>query len=133
MLTKSGAKLLDFGLAKLREDPSPVAAALTEMTVEDKRLTAYAVDKSRVIVVEFQSRDPELAEKVANSIAEGYLVLQQNARQAQARSASQWLSGEIENLAHRDEGVIGNAQTARAGSEAAEVQRLEACVLDDAS
>src|SRR5439155_26108965 len=29
MLTKSGAKLLDFGLAKLQEEPSLVAAALT--------------------------------------------------------------------------------------------------------
>lgn len=62
------------------------------------RFTAYAVDKSRVIVIEFQSRDPELAARVANSIAEGYLVLQQGARQDQAKSASQWLSGEIENL-----------------------------------
>ena len=41
------------------------------------RLTAYAVDKSRVIVIEFQSRDPELAARVANSIAESYLVFQQ--------------------------------------------------------
>jgi polysaccharide biosynthesis transport protein len=62
------------------------------------RFTAYAVDKSRVIVVEFQSRDPDLAARVANSIAEGYLVLQQDARQQQAKSASQWLSGEIEHL-----------------------------------
>ena len=62
------------------------------------RFTAYAVDKSRVIVVEFQSHDPELASRVANSIAEGYLVLQQDARQQQAKSASQWLSGEIESL-----------------------------------
>ena len=63
-----------------------------------ERLQAYAVDKSRVIVVEFQSADPDLAARVANSIADGYLVLQQNARQDQARNASQWLSGEIENL-----------------------------------
>jgi len=62
------------------------------------RYTAYAVDKSRVVVIEFQSRDPELAARVANSIAEGYLVLQQGARQDQAKSASQWLSGEIDNL-----------------------------------
>jgi succinoglycan biosynthesis transport protein ExoP len=62
------------------------------------RYTAYAVDKSRVIVIEFQSLDPELAARVANSIAEGYLVLQQDARQQQAKSASQWLSGEIDNL-----------------------------------
>jgi polysaccharide biosynthesis transport protein len=65
------------------------------------RLTAYAIDKSRVIVVEFQSRDPDLAARVANSIADGYLVLQQNARQAQAKSASQWLSGEIDNLRNK--------------------------------
>ena len=62
------------------------------------RLQAYAVDKSRVIVVEFQSADPDLAARVANSIADGYLVLQQSARQDQARNASQWLSGEIDNL-----------------------------------
>jgi len=62
------------------------------------RLTAYAVDKSRVMVVEFQSRDPELAAKVANSIAEGYLVMQQAARQDQAKAAGQWLSGEIDKL-----------------------------------
>ncbi|ANW01855.1 GumC family protein [Bradyrhizobium icense] len=66
-----------------------------------ERFTAYAVDKSRVIVIEFQSRDPELAARVANSIAEGYLVLQQDARQQQAKSASQWLSGEIEHLRKR--------------------------------
>jgi uncharacterized protein involved in exopolysaccharide biosynthesis/Mrp family chromosome partitioning ATPase len=65
------------------------------------RLTAYAVDKSRVIVVEFMSRDPDLAARVANSIADGYLVLQQNARQVQAKSASQWLSGEIDSLRNK--------------------------------
>ena len=96
------------------QGPSPVKSLLAlvgigrdpfSLTPEERvldayydRFTAYAVDKSRVIVIEFQSRDPELAARVANSIADGYLVLQQGARQDQARSASQWLSGEIENL-----------------------------------
>jgi succinoglycan biosynthesis transport protein ExoP len=62
------------------------------------RFAAYAVDKSRVIVIEFQSRDPDLAARVANSIADDYLVLQQGARRDQARSAGQWLAGEIESL-----------------------------------
>ena len=62
------------------------------------RLTAYAVDKSRVVVIEFQSLDPELAARVANSVAAGYLAMQQGARQDQAKSAGQWLSGEIDNL-----------------------------------
>ena len=38
---------------------------------------------------------------VANSIADGYLVLQQNARQEQAKAASQWLSGEIDRSAQK--------------------------------
>jgi len=63
-----------------------------------ERLTAYAVDKSRVIVVEFQSADSDLAARVANSVAEGYLVMQQAARQQQAKVAGQWLSGEIDDL-----------------------------------
>jgi serine/threonine protein kinase len=39
MLTKSGVKLLDFGLAKLQAQPGPMGVALTEMTVETQKLT----------------------------------------------------------------------------------------------
>jgi polysaccharide biosynthesis transport protein len=82
----------------LARDPFSMTPEERVMEAYYERLTAYAVDKSRVIVVEFQSQDPELAARIANAIADGYLVLQQSARQAQARSASQWLSGEIDNL-----------------------------------
>src|SRR6185437_5747962 len=84
-----------FGIGR---DPFSMTPEERVLDAYYDRLTAYAVDKSRVIVVEFQSRDPDLAAKVANSIAEGYLVLQQDARQQQARAASQWLSGEIDSL-----------------------------------
>ena len=84
-----------FGIGR---DPFSLTPEERVLEAYYDRFTAYAVDKSRVIVVEFQSRDPELAARVANSIAEGYLVLLQDARQQQARSASQWLSGEIESL-----------------------------------
>src|SRR4051812_21151054 len=84
-----------FGIGR---DPFSLTPEERVLDAYYERFTAYAVDKSRVIVVEFQSRDPELAVRVANSIAEGYLVLQQDARQEQAKAAGQWLSGEIENL-----------------------------------
>src|ERR1700704_3145103 len=84
-----------FGIGR---DPFSLTPEERVLDAYFDRLTAYAVDKSRVIVIEFQSRDPDLAAKVANSIAENYLVLQQNARQEKAKSASQWLSGEIESL-----------------------------------
>jgi len=62
------------------------------------RLSAYPVDKSRVIVIEFQSRDPALAARATNAIAETYLRLQQGLRQEQTRGAGLWLAGEIDTL-----------------------------------
>ena len=84
-----------FGIGR---DPFSLTPEERVLDAYFDRYTAYAVDKSRVIVIEFQSRDPDLAARVANSIADGYLVLQQNARQEQAKAASQWLAGEIDNL-----------------------------------
>jgi uncharacterized protein involved in exopolysaccharide biosynthesis/Mrp family chromosome partitioning ATPase len=84
-----------FGIGR---DPFSLTPEERVLDAYFDRLTAYAVDKSRVVVIEFQSRDPDLAAKVANSIAENYLVLQQNARQEQAKAAGQWLSGEIDSL-----------------------------------
>lgn len=90
---KSLAALIGIG-----RDPFSMTPEERVLDAYYERLQAYAVDKSRVIVVEFQSADPELAARVANSIADGYLVLQQSARQEQAKNASQWLAGEIESL-----------------------------------
>src|SRR6202171_1133976 len=84
-----------FGIGR---DPFSLTPEERVLDAYFDRFTAYAVDKSRVVVIEFQSRDPDLAARVANSIAEGYLVLQQGARQEQAKSAGQWLSGEIDSL-----------------------------------
>ena len=90
-----------LALSGIGRDPFSMTPEERVLDAYFDRLTAYAVDKSRVIVVEFQSWDPDLAARVANSIADGYLVLQQNARQQQAKSASQWLAGEIDNLRNK--------------------------------
>jgi polysaccharide biosynthesis transport protein len=84
-----------FGIGR---DPFSLSPEERVLDAYFDRFTAYAVDKSRVVVIEFQSQDPDLAARVANSIADGYLVMQQNARQQQAKAASQWLSGEIDSL-----------------------------------
>jgi len=80
----------------------------TEMTREERTLEAYydrlnvsAIDKSRVITVDFSSADPDLAARVANTIAETYLTLQQKAKQSQTRAAGDWLAGEIEKMRKR--------------------------------
>jgi polysaccharide biosynthesis transport protein len=90
-----------LALSGIVRDPFSMTPEERVLDAYFDRLTAYAVDKSRVIVVEFQSWDPDLAARVANSIADGYLALQQNARQQQAKSASQWLAGEIDNLRNK--------------------------------
>jgi uncharacterized protein involved in exopolysaccharide biosynthesis/Mrp family chromosome partitioning ATPase len=93
----SPAKSL-LALIGIGRDPFSLTPEERVLDAYFERFTAYAVDKSRVVVIEFQSSDSELAARVANSIAEGYLVLQQGARQEQAKSAGQWLSGEIDSL-----------------------------------
>lgn len=84
-----------FGIGR---DPFTLTPEERVLDAYYERFQAYAVDKSRVIVIEFQSEDPDLAARVANSIADGYLVLQQSSRQDQAKSASTWLLGEIDKL-----------------------------------
>ena len=66
-----------FGIGR---DPFSLTPEERVLEAYFDRYTAYAVDKSRVIVIEFQSQDPELAARVANSIADGYLALQQIGR-----------------------------------------------------
>ncbi len=63
-----------------------------------ERLSAFQVEKSRVIAIEFESQDPQLAARAANAIAEAYLRFQQGAKQDQTRAAGAWLAREIERL-----------------------------------
>ncbi len=81
-----------------------------------ERLTVYPIDKTRVIVIEFQSEDPDLAANVANAVADGYLMLQQQSKQEAMRQASQWLSGEIERMRGRVAEAEGRVEAFRTGS-----------------
>jgi succinoglycan biosynthesis transport protein ExoP len=98
--TLRGVSLMRYSLGFIGLAKDPLAMTPEERVLEAyyERLAVFPVDKSRVIAVEFQSADPELAARVANAIADNYLVFQQNARRDQTRAASTWLSGEIESL-----------------------------------
>jgi succinoglycan biosynthesis transport protein ExoP len=96
--TLRGVSLIRYSLGVLGLAKDPLGMTPEERVLEAyyERLTAFPVDKSRVIAIEFQSADPELAARIANTIADTYLSMQQNARQGQTRAAGQWLAGQIE-------------------------------------
>ena len=74
------------------------------------------MEKSRVIVIDFLSENPELAARVANAIADAYLQRQQLAKQDQVRGAGQWLSGEIEKLRKKVEESEAKVESFRANA-----------------
>ncbi|MEA2904577.1 MAG: tyrosine-protein kinase Etk/Wzc [Alphaproteobacteria bacterium] len=87
-----------LGLLGIAKDPMSQTPEERVFKSYAERIAAYQVEKSRVIAIEFESEDPELAAQAVNAVAEGYLVLQQAAKQEQSRAASQWLAGEIDSL-----------------------------------
>jgi polysaccharide biosynthesis transport protein len=87
-----------LGLVGIGRDPMTMTPEERVLRSFSDRLAAFQVEKSRVIAIEFESVDPELAATVANAVAAQYLVLQRSAKQAQAQAASQWLAGEIDKL-----------------------------------
>jgi polysaccharide biosynthesis transport protein len=95
-----GVSLIRYSLGFLGLAKDPLSMTPEERVLEAyyERLTVFPVDKSRVISIEFQSSDPEFAAKVANTVADTYLAIQQSARRDQTRAANRWLSGEIDVL-----------------------------------
>ena len=98
--TLKGPSSLTQALAFLGLVKEPTTMSAEERVLKSyyERLNVFSVDRSRVIEATFQSADAELAAQVANAIADSYLAMQQQAKQDQARSASQWLSVEIDKL-----------------------------------
>ncbi|MGH6859180.1 MAG: GumC family protein [Phyllobacterium sp.] len=65
------------------------------------RLVIYSVQDSRVIVVQFSSRDPELSASVANAVADEYVAAQRAAKSQANTDATGWLQPEIADLSKR--------------------------------
>lgn len=84
-------------------DESPVESSIRQRIMESyyERLRVYPVQKSRVIGIEFQAPDPELAAEVANAIAATFVAMQQVGQRESAAAATQWLEQEIERLRGR--------------------------------
>jgi uncharacterized protein involved in exopolysaccharide biosynthesis/Mrp family chromosome partitioning ATPase len=84
-----------FGFAK---DPLSMTPEERVLQAYYDRLSVYPVEQSRIIDIDFLSEDPVLAAQVANAIADGYLERQRQAKEDQAKTAGQWLAGQIDTL-----------------------------------
>jgi uncharacterized protein involved in exopolysaccharide biosynthesis/Mrp family chromosome partitioning ATPase len=87
-----------LGLVGFGRDPGSMSKEERTLQAYYERLNVYAIEKSRVIAVDFDSANPELAARVANTVAETYLNLQQSAKQDQTRAAGNWLAVEIDKM-----------------------------------
>src|SRR5690348_9077339 len=87
-----------LGLFGLARDPGSMTREERTLEAYYERLNVYAIEKSRVIAIDFTSADPQLAANVANTIADSYLRMQQVAKQEQTRAAGMWLAGEIDKM-----------------------------------
>jgi tyrosine-protein kinase Etk/Wzc len=87
-----------LGLLGIGRDLSTMSREERALEAYYDRLNVYAVEKSRVIAIDFSSANSGLAARVANTIAETYLNTQQAAKQDQTRAAGNWLAGEIEKM-----------------------------------
>ena len=82
-----------------------------------ERLQVYSVDKSRVIVVEFWAKDPELAQKVPNAIVDAYMEFSKQSNYSANEEATQWLGPEIDELRKKVREAEGKVAEFRANSD----------------
>lgn len=63
-----------------------------------KQLTVMPKGDSRVIVISFDSIDPDKAARVANAFADAYIMDQLDQKYEATRRANQWLAGKLDEL-----------------------------------
>ena len=85
----------------LKGDPGDIPAEERVLAAMREKLSVYRVEKSRVIVIEFSSRDPRLAAAIPNAIADAYIAVQRDVKQLSNTDATAWLEPEIANLTKR--------------------------------
>ncbi len=103
--------LVMLGLAQNPLDREPVDRVLEKYF---ERLLVYPAGKSRILTIEFRSKDPELAAKAANTISDLYLSSLAAAKVDTARYASTWLGSNIEALRSRVAEAEGKVEAFRA-------------------
>jgi uncharacterized protein involved in exopolysaccharide biosynthesis len=88
-------------LLGIMRDPTGVSPEERILDKFSERLGVLSPTKTRVLSIEFSSRDPDLAARAANAIAETYIEMQQEAKRENARAAAQSLATLVADLHNR--------------------------------
>jgi exopolysaccharide transport family protein len=95
----SPSALTDFlVLFGIKKNPLELPPEERVLKAFREKLAVYQVEKSRVIGVEFASKDPQLAAEIPNAITDVYRSLQSGAKLDSNSEAVRWLETEIANL-----------------------------------
>ncbi|MGI9350727.1 MAG: GumC family protein [Rhizobiaceae bacterium] len=90
---------LNLVFAMLGQEPEPVEETRNKVLAKFKeRMTVYAVEQSRVIVVEFWAHDPNLAQDIVAALSENYINFKNSERQNSQATATSWLDPRIAEL-----------------------------------
>lgn len=106
--------LVMLGLEKNPLDLPPEERVLKEF---EEKLQVYQVEKSRVIAIQFTSKDPKLAAAIPNAMAKVFLSLQSGAKLDSNSEASRWLEPEIANLREKVREAEAKVANYRASSD----------------
>lgn len=90
-----------MGLVGLGNNPSDLPMEDLVLAEFRERLGVSAIQQTRVIVVTFESVDPQLAAEIVNAVARQYITLQRDVRRDNAANATAWLQAEIDALSQR--------------------------------
>ncbi|TCU23044.1 exopolysaccharide transport family protein [Rhizobium azibense] len=95
----NGSALSDI-LVALHLKKNPLENLPEERVIDAfiERLQVYQVPGSRVIGITFTSKDPKIAARIPNAMANVYLATQSGAKLDTNSEATRWLEPEIENL-----------------------------------
>jgi polysaccharide biosynthesis transport protein len=105
--------LVTFGLMR---DPLQIPAEERVLATFEQKLQVYAPMKTRVLVIEFSSKDPQLAARAANEVASLYIEMQSNAKREIAKQAAASLAPQIAELKVKATRAADEAERYRATS-----------------
>ena len=92
-----------FGETEVKAPPNEAAIAKGVIGAVQSRLEVATVRGSQLIRVSFVAHDPELAAKVANTVAETFIESDLDARYQMTQKASDWLSERMRGLRQKVE------------------------------